>query len=58
MHRVVVAAFNLLGNLDEFLFLQGLGDLDQVGGAAFLASDAADYVTGQILYVEGGWLTL
>jgi NAD(P)-dependent dehydrogenase (short-subunit alcohol dehydrogenase family) len=29
---------------------------DLVGAAVFLSSSASDYVTGQALYVDGGWL--
>src|SRR5277367_1981874 len=37
--------------------LRRFGRLDDLGGAAvFLCSEAAAYITGQILYVDGGYL--
>lgn len=35
-----------------------IGKPEDIGAAAvFLASDEADYMTGTVLYVDGGWLT-
>ena len=37
--------------------LRRFGQLEDLGGAAvFLSSPAAAYITGQILYIDGGYL--
>ena len=46
-------ARSMLGKIPAGRF----GDLrDLVGAAVFLCSDAARYVSGQILYIDGGYL--
>ncbi len=43
---------------EKMTFLQRWGTMDDlVGPCIFLASDASKYITGQDLYVDGGWTT-
>lgn len=44
---------NLLGRIPKDRF--GIPE-DLIGAAIFLASSASDYITGQVIYVDGGWL--
>jgi gluconate 5-dehydrogenase len=37
--------------------MKRFGRLEELGGAVvFLCSDAAAYITGQIIYIDGGYL--
>jgi gluconate 5-dehydrogenase/2-deoxy-D-gluconate 3-dehydrogenase len=46
-----------LKNITESTLLGRVGTLeDLVGPVVFLASDTSSYITGQTIYVDGGWL--
>lgn len=45
---------NLLAHIPKNRF----GKPEDIGyTAVFLASEEADYITGTVIYVDGGWLT-
>lgn len=55
LNKALVADEKFLSWLEQRTPLGRWGDVDELAGAAiFLASDAASFVTGHILYVDGG----
>lgn len=50
---------NRYKELSDRIPLGRWGNPEDLGGAAvFLASEASDYITGQTIFVDGGWLSL
>ena len=44
------------GNLNELLDTRGVNPEDFSGPVVFLCSEAANYMHGSILLVDGGWM--
>lgn len=45
-----------LGKIIGRTMMKRMGEVEEmIGPAVFFASDASSYVTGQILYIDGGW---
>ena len=57
MTAPLAASPERLQQMTERTMVGRLGDpeVDLVGAVAFLASEASRYVTGQVLYADGGW---
>ncbi|GAG71975.1 unnamed protein product, partial [marine sediment metagenome] len=50
---------NRYKELSDRIPLGRWGNPEDLGGVAvFLASEASDYITGQTIWVDGGWLSL
>ena len=57
MTKEMLSAPGFMDNLLAQVPLARIGQgSDMAGAAVFLASDAASYITGQIIYVDGGQL--
>lgn len=53
--EVLAKPENLQRNLDR-IYLKRLGTPEEISGmVAFLASDLSSYITGQTIYIDGGW---
>lgn len=45
-----------LERITDRTMMKRMGEVEEmIGPAVFLASDASSYVTGQIIYIDGGW---